>query len=65
MHHLYKGTAKYHLRKPGEMLCAFRRDSDAAYDEQLRKWDAVTNDIKAAAEEAKGKMCKGSNNLSK
>jgi hypothetical protein len=65
MHHLYKGTAKYLPRKPGEMLRAFRRDSDAAYDEQLRKWDAVRKDIKAAGEEAKGKRRKGSNNLSK
>jgi hypothetical protein len=26
------------------MLRAFRRGSDAAYDGQLRKWDAVRND---------------------
>jgi hypothetical protein len=45
MHHLYKGTAKYLPRKPGEMLRAFRRDSDAAYDGQMRKWDAVRKDI--------------------
>jgi predicted phage gp36 major capsid-like protein len=65
MHHLYKGTAKYYPRKPGERLRAFRRNSDEAYDEQLRNWDAVRKDIKAAAEEAKKKRRKGSNHLSK
>jgi hypothetical protein len=57
MHHLYKGTAKYYPRKHGERLPGFAQD--------MRNWDAVRMDVKAAAEEAKKKRRKGSNHLSK
>jgi hypothetical protein len=65
MMHLYKGTARFFPRKPGQILRPFRPSSTALPAEQLAIWQAARMEMGAFGRKAKANRSKGSNLVSK
>jgi hypothetical protein len=65
MHYLFKGTAKYHPRSPGEVLRPFKPNPRASYTEQLQVWQSARQRMQAQSIESKKKRGGGSHMVSK